>query len=264
MFKTTQDLNFNYSKKIDASPNNFITGHHIDVKYLRSFFAECYVHIPLKDKTSKLPARRAQRCRFLAYSYTTILVPTYVVIIVYDNNTYGGTCVSKDIIFDESCVFDKYIDNSSTDAEFAALKLPIEDITSGVLAPNEPVLFMDRPPTADLAHAEQAPPSIPNSPRPLELYEPGEYLDLIADLPLQEELPAPLIVADPSESQELINEFGLVEYWNDISGDLSNAPVMGVYQMHFDMIMSLFLMNITIEALAAKSNLTDSHPLSRS
>ena len=86
---------------------------------------------------------------------------------------------------------------------------------------------------------------------------------MIADLPLQEELPAPLIVADPSESQELINEFGLVEYWNDISGDLSNAPVMGVYQMHFDMIMSLFLMNITIEALAAKSNLTDSRPLSR-
>ena len=45
------------------------------------------------------------------------------------------------------------------------------------------------------------------------LYEPGEYLDLIADLPSQEELPSPLIVADPSEFQERINEFGLVEYW---------------------------------------------------
>ena len=130
----------------------------------------------------------------------------------------------------------------------AALHLPIEDITPRVLAPNEPVSFMDTPPIEDLAHAEQAPPSIPNSPPPLELYEPGEYLDLIADLPSQEELPAPLIVADPSEFQERINEFGLVEYWNDVIGDLSNAPVM-----HFDMVMSLFLMNITIETLALKS-----------
>ena len=135
-------LNFNYSKKIDTSPYNYITGHHIDIKYLHSFFAMCYMHIPLKDRTSKLLARRAQRCRFLAYSYTTILVPTYVVMILHDNNMYGGTRVSKDIIFDESCVFDKYIDNSPTDEEFAALHLPIEDITPRVLAPNEPVSFM--------------------------------------------------------------------------------------------------------------------------
>ena len=76
---------------------------------------------------------------------------------------------------------------------------------------------------------------------------------MIADLPSQEELPAPLIVADPSEFQERINEFGLVEYWYDVTGDLSNAPVMGINQMHFDMVMSLFLMNITIETLAPKS-----------
>ena len=197
---------------------NFITGHHIDIKYLHSFFAVCYMHIPLKDRTSKLPARRAQRCRFLAYSHTTILVPMYVVIIVHDNNTYGSTRVSKDIIFDEWCVFDKYIDISPTEEEFAALHLPIKDITPRVLAPNEPVSFMDTPPIEDLAHAEQASPTIPNSPPPLELYEPGEYLDLIADLPSQEILPAPLIVADPSEFQERINEFGLVEYWNDVTG----------------------------------------------
>ena len=173
-------LNFNYSKKIDTSPYNYISGHHIDIKYLHSFFAVCYMHIPLKDRTSKLPAHRAQRCRFLAHSYTTILVPTYVVIILHD------------IIFDESCVFDKYIEKSPTDEQFAALHLPIEDITSRIPAPNEPVSFMDTPLIEDLAYAEQAPPSIPNSPPPLELYELGEYLDLIADLPSQEELPAPL------------------------------------------------------------------------
>ena len=134
------------------------------------------MHIPLKERTSKLSARRAQKCRFLAYSYTTILVPTYVVTISHDNNTYGGISVSKDMIFDKSCVFYKYIDNSPTDAEFAPLNLLIKDITPRVLAPNEPMSFMDTPPNGDLAHAEQVPPSIPNSPPPLELYEPGEYL----------------------------------------------------------------------------------------
>ena len=33
MFKITQESNFNYGKKIDTSPCNFITGHHIDIKY---------------------------------------------------------------------------------------------------------------------------------------------------------------------------------------------------------------------------------------
>ena len=82
-------------------------------------------------------------------------------------------------------MFDKYINNSPADAEFAALNLPIEDITSRVLAPNGPVLF------------REAPPSISNIPPPLELYEPGEFLGLIADPPSQEEVSAPLIVPDP-------------------------------------------------------------------
>ena len=42
MFKATQDLNFNYDLKIDTSPYHFVTGQHIDMKYLHSFFAECY------------------------------------------------------------------------------------------------------------------------------------------------------------------------------------------------------------------------------
>ena len=83
--------------------------------------------IPLKDREGKLPHRRAQQCRFLAYSYTTILVPTYIVLVVNDNGTYGSTTISKDIIFDESIVFDKYIDNSPTDEEFAALPVIIEN-----------------------------------------------------------------------------------------------------------------------------------------
>ena len=101
MFKASQDLNFNYSEKIKTSPYHFVTGQHVDMKYLHSFFAECYIFIPLKDRVGKLPYKRAQRCKFLAYSYTTILVPTYMVLIVNDNGTYGNTRVSKDVIFDE-------------------------------------------------------------------------------------------------------------------------------------------------------------------
>ena len=68
-FKATQDLNFSHNAKIKTSQYNFVTGQHID------FFAECYMFIPLSELKGKLPARRVQRCRFLAYLYTTILVP---------------------------------------------------------------------------------------------------------------------------------------------------------------------------------------------
>ena len=61
-------------------------------------------------------------------SILTILVPTYIVLIVNDNGTYGNTRISKDIIFDETVIFDKYIDNSPTDEEFAALRHIIENL----------------------------------------------------------------------------------------------------------------------------------------
>ena len=128
MLKASQDLNFNYDEKIKTLPYHFVTGQHIDMKYNHSFFAECYMFIPLKDHIGKLPYKRAQRCKFLAYSYTTILVPTYIVLIVNDNETCGDTRISKDIMFDESVIFDKYIDNSPTDEEFAALPHVIENM----------------------------------------------------------------------------------------------------------------------------------------
>ena len=105
MLKASQDLNFNYNEKIKTSPYHFKTCQHIDMKYLHSFFAECYMFIPLKDCVGKLPHKRALRCKFLAYSYKTIPVPTYIVLIVNDNGTYRNKRISKDVIFDESVVF---------------------------------------------------------------------------------------------------------------------------------------------------------------
>ena len=140
-----------------------------------------------------------------SYSYTTLLVPTYVVIIVHDNGTYGPQRVSKDIIFDESCVFDKYIDNSPSDAEVAALALPIEDITPVLSAPDIPVSFEDLP------VLNVPPPIIPTAP-PLRMYEPEVYRDMVADFPDPESQPFPLVVADPSEYVEQINQYGYVQY----------------------------------------------------
>lgn len=70
---------------------------------------------------NKLPARRAKRCRFLAYSNTTLLVPTYVIISVNDNGTYGTVRRYKDVIFDDSCEYDPNLDNSTSDEAFAEL-----------------------------------------------------------------------------------------------------------------------------------------------
>ena len=112
MCKASQDLNFNYNEKFKTSPYHFVTGHHIDMKYLHNFSAECYMFIPLKERIGKLPYKRTQR--YLVYSYTTILVPPYIILIVNDDGMYGNTRISKDVIFDESVVFDKFIDNSPT------------------------------------------------------------------------------------------------------------------------------------------------------
>ena len=40
--------------------------------------------------------------------------------------------ISKDVIFDESVVFDKFIDNLPTDEEFAALPHIIENMNDGL------------------------------------------------------------------------------------------------------------------------------------
>ena len=51
-------------------------------------------------------------CRHEYGSVRVCEKPTYIVTPWFDNGTYGGSRISKNIIFDESFVFDKYIDNS--------------------------------------------------------------------------------------------------------------------------------------------------------
>ena len=181
---------------------------------------------------------RAHRCRFLAYSYTTLLVPTYVVVLVLDNGTYGPQRVSKDIIFDESCVYDKYIDNSSSDAEFAALALPIEHLS---LLYKTYQYHLKTCLSSMHHHLSSILPL-------LYAYMSLRYIVtwLLISLTLN-------LSPDPSEYVEQINQYGHVQYWNSVTGECSNVPVKTITSMHFGIFMSLFLMSSAIASLAPKS-----------
>ena len=225
MFKTTQDLNFNYSAKIDTSPYNYVTGHHVDINYMHQFFAECYMFIPLHERAGKLPARRAHRCRFLAYSYTTILVPTFIVVIINDTGTYGNVRISKDVIFDESCVFDKDCDNSPTDAQFAA----IPEIITNLIKPVEEYKVVH--------------PEIEHVPPVIELYDKYSYQARnLADVEDPDILP--LIVVDNEQFGQTIDEYGVPVYWNSFNDENEDAPIFNITSINYYIMSALYVMNI--------------------
>ena len=66
---------------------------------------------------------------------------------------------------------------------------------------------------------------------------------MVADLPDIDPQPFPLVVADPSEYVEQINQYGHVQYWNTVTGECSNVPVKTITSIHFGIFMSMFLMS---------------------
>jgi hypothetical protein len=92
---------FNYHRKIGTSPYNFI----IYVKHLRAFWSRCYVHISLEDRKQKAGYPRAYKAYMVGYEFPRTLEPTYEVIQVYPNGTYGKLRISKDVIFDDMIDF---------------------------------------------------------------------------------------------------------------------------------------------------------------
>ena len=96
---------FNYNARINTSPYHFNTGSHVDVEQLQPFWSRCYVHIPAKDRTSKIGCPRAYNAHFVGYDYTSILNKTYYVIEIKEDGTYGKVRSSKDVIFDQSINF---------------------------------------------------------------------------------------------------------------------------------------------------------------
>ena len=143
----------------------------------------------------------------ILYSYTTIRVPTNIVLIVNDNGTYSNTRISKDMIFDESVVFDKFIDNSPTDVEFAALPHIIENMNDGL---QEKVKIRIRYTDQDGNEQEHVPESPPveildsepirrNISPHLEIYSPQDYKDMHPDNEDSIVDPLPTVLPDTSE-----------------------------------------------------------------
>ena len=250
MLKTTQDLNFSYNSKIKDSPYHFITGQHVDIKHLHAFFAICWMFIPLKDRERKLPAPRAQLCRFLSYSFTTIMVPTYNVIVVHDRGTYGRVRTSKDITFDETYQFEDYPDNYIEDDTTNSSTLPIQDI-SDVLAPPTisariigPTII--HPPSPDL-------PTQPLLEFEDDIYLPNEYWQRQIREENQQTTEQPLYVADTSEFEERINQHGNVQYWNSVIQEWIYPEIRDVTNQPYSVIMSMYLDKENVPAYAPKS-----------
>ena len=133
--------------------------------------------------------------------------PTYIVLFVNDNGTYSNIRVSKDVIFDESVVFDKYIDNSPTDEEFAALPHIIENMNNG---PREIVNVRIRYTDKDGNVQEHVPEPSPveildsepiskNISPPLELYDPDTCRDTHPETEESSIDPLPIVLTDTSE-----------------------------------------------------------------
>ena len=205
--------------------------------------------IPLHERESKLPSRRAQRCRFLAYSYTALLVPTYLIISV-NNGTYGTVQRFKDVVFDDSCAHDPEVDNPPSDEAFAEL---IKDIT-------------EHP--ADLTHLDPVsllptPDHVPPVPTIIEQFNPIEYQELSEYDVDPNHPPFPLILADSEEYEQKIDEFGISIYWNKITGDASPTPVHSIAKLNCHLSVSMFLMSVSTAcptSFKEASALSDWHP----
>jgi hypothetical protein len=96
---------FTHHRKIGTSPYFFVYGQHVNIKHLHPFWAQCWVFIALKDRKGKVGFPRAYKAHFVGYKSSRTLEPTFKVIQVHPNGTYGKVRISKDVIFDDTIDF---------------------------------------------------------------------------------------------------------------------------------------------------------------
>jgi hypothetical protein len=82
-----------------------VYGQHVNIKHLHPFWARCWVFIALEDRKGKLGFPRAYKAHFVGYESSGTLKPTFKVIQVHPNGTYGKVRVSRDVIFDDTIEF---------------------------------------------------------------------------------------------------------------------------------------------------------------
>ena len=226
MYKTTQDLNMSFNKKIMDSPYHFITGEHVDVKYLHAFFADCWMFIPLKDRTGKLPAKRAQRCRFLCYAYTTLLYNNYMVVPVLKKGAYGTVRTSKDVIFDETYLVNDSDDNFVYSHDRG---IPLVDVTSS------PALVSATTDASQVSNVQHISPTLQLADYTVPTYwtEQPEDIEPTA-IPL-------MYIADPTEFRPRMNLFGHSQNWNSVTSEWITPTVQDVTQIPYQTIMNLYM-----------------------
>ena len=172
---------FCYNSTIDTSPYMFKNSQPVNINMLQPFWAHCYVHIPTKDRASKLGAPRCYAARFIGYDYTSILVPVYFVIEILPKGQYGQVRSSKDVIFDMSLNFSPAVNRPlPLDSDFAALHIAFEDaapVDNAVEAPAAVDLPPAEPPDAPIGappifdpmnFGSHAVPRIPLPPTPID------------------------------------------------------------------------------------------------
>ena len=111
---------FNYHSAIKTSPYHLITGQHVILKNLKSFWSLCWVHIALEDRKGKIGFPRAYKARFVGYDLSRTLEPSFKVIEILPTGIYGKIRTSKDVIFDKDNNY-KNTDEYPTDLDFDQL-----------------------------------------------------------------------------------------------------------------------------------------------
>jgi hypothetical protein len=140
-------MSMNYQSRIGTSPYHLITGQHVNLKYCHAFWSKRYVHIAVKDRQGKVGFPRAYKARFVGYDFVHTLTPTYKVMQVYPNGTYGVVRNSKDVIFDTTIDFKDVNTIFPEDTTFEEYCIgPEPPLQLPQYAPPAPLLIQDIPP----------------------------------------------------------------------------------------------------------------------
>jgi hypothetical protein len=98
----------------------------VNLQYCHPFWSKCYVYIAPRERKSKVGSARAYMARFVGYDFSRTLEPTFKVIQVHPNGTYGVVRNSKDVIFDDNIDFKSVNFIPPSDLEFEKLCIGTE------------------------------------------------------------------------------------------------------------------------------------------
>ena len=152
-------------------------------------------------------------------------------------------------------VCDKFIDNSPTNEEFAALPVIIENVHEELHDKVKKVGFGDSdrheqvhisdPTRNDELEPE---PIGRHMSSPLEIYNPQEYKDAHPEDAEAIVEPLPPVLPDTSEYEPGVDEYGMPLYWSKITREHSKVPVLDIAVFNYHDFMARCLMTITSAA----------------